>query len=244
MRLLYLLLRQRVREERVIASTAPLSSSRRSGLLAAAFAALAVGSGVAGLIALGHFGAAPPAPAETATETATLHVHVETVDAAPVVVFLDAPGQSRRDVRATPSDTARLQSVNNLFEPRFQVAPLAASIEVGNNDSVPHNTHLYNGQRTVFNVALPLSGSRVRKVLPRPGINGVRCDLHPWMQAWIFVPPSAHHAVMWEPGTATLRDIPPGRYRLHVWAPARGESTRMLTLASGETQSLALFAPR
>jgi hypothetical protein len=37
----------------------------------------------------------------------------------------------------------------------------------------------------------------------------------------------------------TLVGIEPGRYRLRVWQPGRGESARALSLASGQTLSLA-----
>jgi hypothetical protein len=135
-------------------------------------------------------------------------------------------------------DTVRITSIDSSFQPVFQVAPIAASIDVGNQDPIPHNTHVFDGRRTLFNVAVPLSGVRVHKVLGRPGIFEVRCDFHPWMRAWLFVPSGPHHTVVWAPGVAALRDIPPGTYRLHVWTRAHGDTVRTLSFASGEVKSL------
>lgn len=175
---------------------------------------------------------------------ATLELRVDNIGSAPVVIFLESPNDTVVPATSDPRDKpARVTSINSAFRPAFQVAPLTADIEVANDDAIPHNTHLFDGRRTVFNVATPTPGVRVRKVLRQPGIFAVRCDLHPWMRAWVFVPANRHYAVMWQPGSTTLRDIPPGPYRLHSWDQARGQESQTLSLDAGETRSLS-FAGR
>jgi hypothetical protein len=169
---------------------------------------------------------------------AAVQVQVDSKEPPPVVIFLEALGIPDAQGAATQAKSARLISVGNSFKPMFQVAALASEIEVGNDDALPHNTHVFKGDRTLFNVATPLPGVRVRKLLSRAGLFDVRCDLHPWMRAWILVPPGPHYAVLWQPARVAIEDIPPGRYRLHFWEPARGETVRPLTLAAGETKSL------
>ena len=178
------------------------------------------------------------APLARAEAGATLELHVDNVGSAPVVVFLESPHDATAVATAEHDKPARVTSINSAFRPAFQVAPLTAGIEVANDDAIPHNTHLFDGRRTVFNVATPTPGVRVRKVLRQPGIFAVRCDLHPWMRAWVFVPANPHYAVMWQPGSTTLRDIPPGQYRLHSWDQTRGQESRALTLNAGETTAL------
>jgi hypothetical protein len=246
LRLLYLLIRQRMwRRPRPTPPVVPVGSVRRPPFKALhlGIATVAVCRVVGGVVAFSHSSLDPATPLETMTETATLQLQIHSIDSAPLVVFLEPPGASTRDTDKASRETVRITSVNNAFEPRFQVASLAAQIEVANDDPIPHNTHLSDGHYTLFNVAVPLAGVRVRKLLARPGILHVRCDIHPWMHAWIFVPANPHHAVIWEPGQVTLRDIAPGRYRMHVWEPKRSEVTLMLTLESGETKSLS-FAGR
>jgi plastocyanin len=222
LRLLYLLLRQRLRERRPPPLAYPL--------LLASLGMLAIA------LALSLAGRATPEPEAAATATATLKVRIDAVESAPVLVFLDAPGAPRP---AASASAARITSVNAAFEPAFQVAALGGEIEIGNRDPIPHNTHLFGGNgRTLFNVATPDAASRVRKPITRAGIFEVRCDLHSWMRASVFVPPGAHHAVLWSAGEVTLAGIAPGRYRLHVWQPARGDAARTLVLAAGDTVSL------
>ena len=68
----------------------------------------------------------------------------------------------------------------------------------------------------------------------------VRCDMHPWMRAWVFVSPSPHYAVVHEPTTIAFTDIAPGQYILHLWQPDRRESILPLELVAGETRHLRL----
>lgn len=219
-RLLFLLLRQRLRESRV----------RVLPWIAGA----AVVSGLAGTASYFNFGPAP-GKTETASAKATLRLKVDAVGSAPLVVYLEPA--SMPNAGAPAVGTASITSVHAAFEPRFQVASVGTRLEVGNLDPIPHNTHLVEGRRTLFNVATPTAGAAARKLLTRPGIFEVRCDLHPWMRAWVFVPAGAHHAVLWNPGEVTLEGIAPGSYRLRVWQ-AGGESSRNLVIASGEVLQL------
>lgn len=224
--MLYLLLRQRLR------GRAPVRI--RFPVLAAGLAALFLC-----VVAVSYLRVTPALPTGE-TEKATLRLRVDAIGSAPLVVFLEASGSPAAGSAAGSAQTASITSVNAAFEPKFQVAAVGAEIEVSNRDPIPHNTHLFSGGgRTLFNVATPSTDLRVRKALTRAGIFDVRCDLHPWMRASVFVPPGAHHAVIWAPGEVTLRDIEPGRYRLHIWEPARGEAARSLVFASGDTVNLA-----
>ena len=54
------------------------------------------------------------------------------------------------------------------FKPHVQVAR-RGRIDIVNSDPVLHNTHGYYGKRTAFNVALPIQGGKVTKLLKSPG---------------------------------------------------------------------------
>lgn len=235
LRLLYLLLNQRLRHRRDTPLWPTASAPRRRAFIAGGVIVLTAG---VVLVAITARHATTVSPAPTAAAAATLELRVATIGAAPLVIFLESPNATYALNADQNAKAARLTSVNSAFRPAFQVASLTADIEVGNDDPIPHNTHVFDGQRTVFNVATPTPGVRVRKVLRQPGIFAVRCDLHPWMRAWVFVPANPHYAVMWQPGTTTLRDVPPGEYRLHTWDPVDGRTSHTLHLAAGESRRL------
>jgi len=233
LRLIYLLIRQRARRR---AGNDAGGDRERAGIVAVALTACA---GVAVVMVLTF----PPFSgmsmlALARTQAATLTIDVEAVRSAPLVFYLEAPGTTPTQPSQPAAPPARITSVNSTFEPAFQVAPVAADIEVHNADPIPHNTHIFKGERTLFNVAIPRPGVRVHKLLSRAGILDVHCDFHPWMRAWIFVAPGPHHAVLWQAEEVTMRDIPPGDYQLHSWTPIAGQTTRTVTLQPGETLSL------
>lgn len=183
--------------------------------------------------------AQPPAPAEKAT----LRLRVAGIESPPLLVYLDRPGSDAAATPAAATPTVQLNSVDSVFAPAFQVAPLAARIELGNADAVAHNTHLFDGRRrTLFNVALPQQGVPVTRVLSRGGLFEVRCDLHTWMRAAVFVPPNGHHVLVRKAGEVVLRDITPGRWQVHVWTPAHGESVQAIELGPGAAETLDVTA--
>lgn len=245
-RLLVLLLRQRLHRER---ATVPEgmeggTARRRMPLM---LGLLALALGVAAYAAVGPWRERQAVRAESharpPVERATLLLRVARVESPPLLVFLDAPGADDPKLGQGVQATARLTSVGSVFEPAFQVARPAVRVEMGNADSIAHNTHVFDGGRTLFNVALPVQGVPVTRVLGRSGLFEVRCDLHAWMRAAVFVPDNPHHAVFRASGEVALRDVPPGRYQLHVWTAASGKTTRTIDLVPGATLAVALGAP-
>ena len=182
----------------------------------------------------------PEPPATNDAAKAVLRLSIPAVDAKPLVVYLRGSDLAPPAVGVEPSTAHRIRSTNGRFSPEFQIVPPAAIVEMTNADSTAHNTHVFNRGETVFNVALPVRGVKVRKVLTGDGVFDVRCDMHPWMRAWMFVSPSRHYAVVREPTTVTFSGIAPGDYVLHDWQPNRPEGIRPVRLAAGETRHLRL----
>ena len=176
----------------------------------------------------------------TGGSAAALRLIIPVVSAAPLVVYLRGDEFDLLHPGVESSTVHRIRSVNGQFSPAFQIVPPTSTIEMVNTDSIAHNTHVFNRGETVFNVALPVQGVTVTKVLTGDGIFDVRCDMHPWMRAWLFVSPSRHYAVVHEPTTIGFTGMAPGEYILHVWQPDRPESIHSVNLRAGETRQLRL----
>ena len=127
-----------------------------------------------------------------------------------------------------------LDQVKCRFEPHVQVAR-RGRIDILNSDPVLHNTHGYYGKRTAFNVALPIQGGKVTKLLRSPGEVRVDCDAHGWMLAWIYVVDNPYFAQTGEDGAFSITDVPPGEYTLAVWQETLGLAEMPVSVAAGGT---------
>ena len=123
------------------------------------------------------------------------------------------------------------------FEPHVQVAR-RGKIDIVNSDPVLHNTHGYYGKRTAFNVALPIQGGKVTKLLRSTGEVRIDCDAHGWMLAWIYVVDNPYFAQTGEDGTFTITDVPPGEYTLAVWQETLGLTEMPVRVAADGTTEM------
>lgn len=120
------------------------------------------------------------------------------------------------------------------YVPHVQATGPGATIEILNDDPMLHNIHGYLGTQTVFNLAMPIKGQKIPKVLAKPGIVHVKCDVHEWMNGWIVVSESPY-AVVGQDGTYAIKDIAPGSYTITAWHEKLGEKTQQVTVpASGD----------
>ena len=129
------------------------------------------------------------------------------------------------------------------FEPELQVVPVGTEISIHNSDPVLHNTHGYlladsRRGRTVFNTALPQKGQQVKTVLKLPGIVDVACDVHGWMQGWIFVAENPYYGITEKNGTFAIKDIPPGKYTLATFQAYTGVREIPVTVEAKKTSNV------
>ncbi len=249
-RVLYLLLRQRVdRWRSQTAETTPSligrpearavrAASKTFPLRWAYPIALVAGVGALGFLWFWDDRSGPEATAETIPTDLILEVQASSHW--PLAVYLTGDDLPPPQRQAFPSNSGRIESVEARFAPRYQVLPPAAELEIVNSDPIAHNTHVFNRGETIFNVGLPTRGTTVRKTLTGTGIFSVRCDLHPAMQAWLFVPPSPHYALIDNPQTISFVDLMPGEYVLHLWQADGSERHLLVSLNSGENKTLHL----
>ncbi len=81
-----------------------------------------------------------------------------------------------------------------------------------NGDPTLHNVHGYLGQATAFNLAMPAKDSRLGRQLKKPGLVVVKCDVHAWMSAYVWVV-DAPAAVTGADGSFVIAGIPPAPTR-------------------------------
>lgn len=126
------------------------------------------------------------------------------------------------------------------FHPHVVLVPAGTAVRVLNGDAVTHNVHTaafenrpVNRSQAPGQGAIELTFGLAEKVR-------VKCDLHPWMSAWIVVMDHPYHAVTDATGSFALPGVPPGDYVLETWHEELGASRRPVTVSAGEATELTI----
>jgi plastocyanin len=132
-----------------------------------------------------------------------------------------------------------LDNVKCEFVPHVQIIP-AGKLDVVNKDPVLHNSHGYYGKRTAFNMAQPNQGQTIQTDLSRAGIVRVDCDVHGWMEGWVYVVDNPYYAITGADGKFNITDVPPGTYKLIAVQSLTGPNEQSVTVVSGKPTNLTI----
>src|SRR5229473_1499569 len=119
-----------------------------------------------------------------------------------------------------------------------KLAPLPVTRDIVNGDKLFHNVHAREGDRTVFNYAMPVPNHVIPKSLKQPGLLRITCDVHPWMRAWVDVLPTSAFAVTDEAGSYTISGVPPGKHTLRLWHERLGDKEQQVGVTAGGTATV------
>src|SRR5262249_30812653 len=138
---------------------------------------------------------------------------------------------------------ALLDNTNCLFQPYVLAVQVNQPVVIRNSDSFLHNAHATGRLNPEFNFALPSSGWTTTKSFPMPELFlRVKCDVHPWMFAYVCV--MAHPWFDVTDGTGRFRfpyPLPPGNYTIAAAHLKAGEVTQTLVIKADETNGPATF---
>lgn len=146
------------------------------------------------------------------------------------VTVVDAEGQPATQLaviarRANPGAGAealaprRVTQQLQSFSPEVLPVAVGTTVEFPNLDRMRHHVFSFSPAKT-FEIRL-YSGEQVPKVtFDKPGPVAIGCNIHDWMEAYIYVADTPYFGTADANGVATLRDLPPGEYRLAAWHPS------------------------
>jgi len=138
-----------------------------------------------------------------------------------VFVYIEGPALS--GTRSNPSaEKVFLNQKNCRFSPKVVGVLAGQKISIHNDDPTLHNVHAIakvTGNRE-FNLGMPFQGMTVKKVFKAPEMMmRVKCDVHPWMRAYIAVMDHPFFMTTGSDGAFDLKGVPAGNYELRVWHP-------------------------
>lgn len=139
-------------------------------------------------------------------------------------------------VFAVPTTPVEIDQKGCLFVPRVAAAQTDQPVRFLNSDSLAHNV-----RGDSFNFSLGLRGaSRTVEVDTPSAIVELKCDIHPWMRAWLGVFDHPYFAVTGPDGAFKLEEVPPGDYVVEAWHERFGTQTTKVTLGPKDTKTTEL----
>lgn len=139
----------------------------------------------------------------------------------------------------TPAEPVVLDQEGCLYQPHMMGIQTGQTLQVTNSDQTLHNINVQpqNSGNRGFNIGQPMAGvpphewtfSTQEIMVP------AKCDVHPWMSAYIGVVPHPYHAVSDESGSFSIDRLPPGDYVIEAWHETLGTQTQNVTVAPNGT---------
>lgn len=172
------------------------------------------------------------APALISPAAGSLTVTVRTTKGEPVVdavvslIALDHPPAS-----TAPVAPAVIVQEDKEYDPYVTPILVGTRVAFPNRDNIQH--HLYSLSKPKrFEKPLYAAGAEESVVFDLPGVVTLGCNIHDWMVAYVVVLTTPWFAKTGPEGTATLTDLPAGRYRLEAWHPRLAKvASEEITLA-------------
>jgi hypothetical protein len=140
----------------------------------------------------------------------------------------------------------RIEARDCQFQPFVTVVRNGHAVEVVNMDPVMHDIQAYEtspqlGPRVLFNSPLPMNAHHQRgnlhathRHLPGPSMLEpvsltknrnlfvMQCGFHAYMLSWGLAVSNPYYAITDGAGSFTIKDVPPGSYRIVAWHPYVG----------------------
>jgi plastocyanin len=144
-----------------------------------------------------------------------------------------------------PSTPVVLDQKGCRYTPHVVGVQVGQGFEVLNSDPTLHNVHALPTANREFNTGQPLAGMRHNHTFStREVMVPFKCDVHPWMRAYIGVLDHPYFGVTGADGTYMLTGLPPGTYTVEAWHEKLGTQTQMVTIGAKESRDVAFtFKP-
>lgn len=148
-----------------------------------------------------------------------------------VFVYIKA---GARASKVTQAAIPLLDNINCQFEAYLMGVRAGQPFHIRNSDPTPHNVHALPkvaGNRE-FNMGLPVTGTTQQKIFDKAEVLvQIKCDVHPWMFAYIGVVDHPWFAVTDADGNFALpAGLPPGEYTLAARHLKAGEALKQISV--------------
>lgn len=137
-----------------------------------------------------------------------------------------------------PSQSALLDQINCQYVPHVLLVQAGQPVRIRSSDPTLHNVHYDPQKNPPANFGMTGAGQEKTVTFKSAEWIHVRCDVHPWMSAWIAVVKTPLATLSAADGTFQIERIPPGQYKLVSWHERLGRQEQPVTIEEGKPVEL------
>jgi plastocyanin len=136
-----------------------------------------------------------------------------------------------------PAQTAVITQAGCNYSPHVIGVMKGQKVKFLNPDATLHNVHAICKVNPEFNASMPDFRKEMTVSFDQPEFMfPIRCDVHPWMQAWVAVMAHPYFAVTGPDGTFMIKNIPAGTYEIEAWHEKLSTKTMTVTVTDSSSQ--------
>jgi plastocyanin len=119
------------------------------------------------------------------------------------------------------------------YSPHVMGVMVGQPFKVLNSDGLLHNVHALPKVNKQFNMAMPANRTEATETFTKAeGVFTVKCDVHPWMNAYVGVFAHPFFAVTKPDGAFSIAGLPAGSYEIEAWHEKLGTKTGKVTVGA------------
>lgn len=146
----------------------------------------------------------------------------------------------------TPTEKKVLDQQGCQYHPHVFGIQVGQPMSIKNSDATLHNIHSLPKSNSEFNQGQPIQNMEFDHTFDKAEVMvPFKCDVHPWMNAYVGVLTHPYYAVSGEDGTFAIDKLPAGTYTLEAWHEELGTATQQVTVAANQTAEVTFdFQPK
>lgn len=149
-------------------------------------------------------------------------------------------GMESYKAAASPEEPVVMDQKGCIYHPHVIGARVGQKIVFLNSDPTLHNVRTVAEANAPFNDMMPTKDMRLAKTFDKEEVMvRAKCDVHPWMAAFVGVVSHPFFAVSNEAGEITLQNVPEGEYEVEAWHEAFGRSAQKVKIEARKTAQMA-----
>ena len=139
---------------------------------------------------------------------------------------------------AAPKTPVTLDQDGCVYKPHVMGIMVGQPYRILNSDGVLHNIHTLPKVNPAFNRGQPATVKEMTTNFPKPeNMFQVKCDVHPWMSAYIGVFTHPFFFVTKPDGKFTISGLDAGTYEVTAWHERLGTQSASITVTGSDTKT-------